>query len=51
MIVIGRPPMDEISQKREIQKLPMRKLLAVVKQDIRRTIKASASPGKPLKKK
>ena len=43
--------MDETSRKRELQKLPMRKLLATVKQDIRKTLQASASPGKPQKKK
>jgi hypothetical protein len=43
--------MDEISRKLELKKVPMRKLLAAVKQDIRKTMKASASPGKPLKKK
>jgi hypothetical protein len=43
--------MDEISQKREIQKLPMRKLLAVVKQGIRQEIKQVESPRKRLKKK
>jgi hypothetical protein len=51
MIVTGRPPMDEMSQKREIQKLSMRKLLAVVKRGIRREIKASGSPRKSMKKK
>jgi hypothetical protein len=43
--------MDEQSRKRELQKVPTRKLLATVKQDIRKAMKASASPGKPLKKK
>jgi hypothetical protein len=43
--------MDEMSRKRELQKVPMRKLLATVKQDIRKTLKASESPGKPFKKK
>lgn len=43
--------MDEISRKRELEKVPMRKLLATVKKDIRKTMKASASPGKPLKNK
>lgn len=43
--------MDEVSRKRELQKLPMRKLLAAVKRDIRRQLKASASPSKPKKTK
>jgi len=43
--------MDEQSKKRELQKVPMRKLLASVKQEIRKTMKASASPRKPLKSK
>jgi hypothetical protein len=43
--------MDEMSRKRELKKVPMRKLLAAVKQDIRKQLQASASPGKPLKKK
>jgi hypothetical protein len=51
MIVIGEPPMDEISRKRELKKVPMRKLLAAVKQDIRRILKASAPSDKSMKKK
>jgi hypothetical protein len=43
--------MDEVSRKREIQKVPMRRLLAAVKQDIRRELRPSASAGKPKKKK
>lgn len=43
--------MDEQSKKRELKKVPMRKLMASVKQDIRKTLQASASAGKPLKKK
>jgi hypothetical protein len=50
-MVIGGPPMDEMSRKRELKKVPMRKLLAAVKQDIRRTLQPSASSGKQLKKK
>jgi hypothetical protein len=51
MIVTGIPPMDEQSKQREIKKVPTRKLLASVKQDIRKTMKASFSSGKPLKPK
>lgn len=43
--------MDEQSKQREIKKVPMRKLLASVKLDIRKTMTASASPPKPNKKK
>ena len=43
--------MDEMSRKRELQRVPTRKLLASVKQDIRKQLKVSASAGKPLKKK
>lgn len=43
--------MDEQSRKRELQKVPTRKLLAAIKRDIRKTMKVSASPGKPLKSK
>jgi hypothetical protein len=43
--------MDELSKKRELQKVPTRKLLAAIKQDIRKTVKASASLCKPLKPK
>ena len=43
--------MDEQSKKREIQKVPTRKLLASIKREIRKTIKVSESSGKPLKKK
>jgi hypothetical protein len=43
--------MDEKSKQIEIKKVPMRKLMASVKRDIRRTMQASSSAGKPLKKK
>lgn len=43
--------MDELSKKRELQKVPSRSLLAAMKKQMRREIKASASPRKPLKKK
>jgi len=43
--------MDEMSRKRELQKVPMRKLMSAVKHDIRKQLKMSASPGKSLKKK
>jgi len=43
--------MDPKSKQTEMKKVPMRKLLASVKLDIRKEIKASASSNKPLKKK
>ncbi len=43
--------MDEQSKQIEIRKVPMRKLLASVKLDIRKTMQASPSPRKPLKEK
>jgi len=43
--------MNEQSRKRELQKVPTRKLLASIKREIRKTVKASAPSGKPLKKK
>ena len=43
--------MDEKSKQIELKKVPMRKLLASVKKDIRQTMRASASAGKPLKRK
>lgn len=42
--------MDEQSKKLELQKVSTRKLLASIKREIRKTVRASASPGKPLKK-
>jgi hypothetical protein len=51
VLVRGGLPMDEMSRKREIQKVPVRKLLAAVKQGIRRQLKASASTPKPKKPK
>ena len=41
---------DEKSKKEQLKRVPTRKLLASIKQDIRRTISASASP-KPKKSK
>ena len=41
--------MDDVSRKREISKVPMRKLLAAVKRDIQRQIRPSVSVPK-LKK-
>lgn len=43
--------MDDQSKKRELAKVPMRKLLATIKQDIRRELKGSASLPKPKKTK
>jgi hypothetical protein len=43
--------MDEMSRKRELSKVPTRKLLAVVKQSIRKEIGPAVSAGKPQKKK
>lgn len=43
--------MDEQSKKRELGKVPMRKLMATIKQDIRRQLKTSASTPKIKKTK
>jgi len=43
--------MDQQSKRAEIKKVPMRKLLASVKLDIRKTLKESPKPPKPLKRK
>lgn len=43
--------MDELSKKRELRKVPTRKLMAAIKQDIRKTMKMSDSPRKPHKPK
>jgi len=40
---------DEKSKQIELKKVPMRKLLASVKQGIRKEIRPSASLGKPKK--
>jgi len=45
------PPMDEQSKKRELQKVPTRRLLASIKREMRKTMRASDAPRKPLKKK
>jgi hypothetical protein len=42
--------MDEKGKLAELKKVPMRKLLASVKQDIRKELRPSASSGKPKKK-
>jgi hypothetical protein len=42
---------DEMSRKRELQKVPTRNLLAAVKQSIRKEIRPLASAGKPKKRK
>lgn len=41
--------MDEKSKKAELKKVPMRKLLAAVKQGVRKQVQASKSGRKPLK--
>jgi hypothetical protein len=43
--------MDEQSKQAELKKVPTRSLLASLKKDMRRAIHATASSGKPLKKK
>jgi hypothetical protein len=43
--------MDPKSKQEEIKKVPMRKLLASVKLDIRKTMRAPAATAKPKKKK
>jgi len=43
--------MDAMSKKRELSKVPTRKLLASLKLDIRRQMQVSASALKPKKKK
>jgi hypothetical protein len=42
--------MNEQQKKEQLQRVPTRTLLASIKRDIRKTLKASASP-KPKKKK
>jgi hypothetical protein len=42
--------MDPKSKQEELKKIPMRKLLARVKLDIRKTIRESKSAAKPKKK-
>jgi hypothetical protein len=43
--------MDPKSKQVEMKKVPTRKLLASVKLDIRKTLKESPKPPKPMKKK
>jgi hypothetical protein len=43
--------MDEQSKKRELSKVPTRKLMATIKQDIRRQLRGPASAPKPKKTK
>jgi hypothetical protein len=50
MIVIGSAPVNEKSKQQELKKVPTRKLLASLKLDIRRTMRASASASKPKQK-
>jgi len=42
--------METVSKKQALKKVPTRTLLASLKQDIRRQIRASASAPKPKKK-
>jgi len=41
----------EEGRKKLLKQVPTRKLLASIKQDIRKAIRSTASAGKPLKKK
>ncbi len=41
--------MDDKQKKEQLKKIPMRKLLASVKRDIRRTIQAAPKPPKSKK--
>jgi hypothetical protein len=43
--------MDEQSKKRELSKVPTRKLLATIKQDIRRQLSGPSAAPKPKKMK
>ncbi len=43
--------MDEQSKKRALNKVPMRKLMATIKQDIRQELRPTASASKPKKTK
>jgi hypothetical protein len=47
---IGGSPVDEQGKQAELKRVPMRKLLASVKRDIRKQLRPSASAGKPKKK-
>jgi hypothetical protein len=49
-MVTGGSSVDEKSKKIELKKVPMRKLLASVKQGIRKEIRPSMSLGKAKKK-
>jgi hypothetical protein len=49
-MVIGGSSVDEKSKQTELRKVPMRKLLASVKQGIRKELRPSMSVGKPKKK-
>ena len=42
--------MDAKEKRDELKRVPTRKLLASIKRDLRRTLKASASAPKPKKK-
>jgi hypothetical protein len=51
MVITRLLEMDEQSKKRELSKVPMRKLMASIKQDIRRQLKTAVSSPKPQKSK
>lgn len=42
--------MDEKQKREQLKRVPMRKLLASIKKDIRRQLRASASAAKPKRK-
>jgi hypothetical protein len=42
--------MDAKQKREELKKVPTRKLLASIKRDLRRAVRASASAAKPKKK-
>jgi hypothetical protein len=41
--------MDEKQKREELKKVPTRKLLASIKRDLRKSLRASASASKPKK--
>jgi hypothetical protein len=49
MVIGGYSGVDEESKARELKKVPMRKLMAAVKQGIRKELRVSASDRKPKK--
>ena len=42
--------MDEKTKREELKRVPTRKLLASIKRDLRKSLRASASAAKPKKK-